>query len=102
VDSTNGVAGIGQPLGRKPHPRASYGLTGTPYRRGRLRWEGDSLLGSGRVVATVEPDSEWPGLWRVRIPDGCLSDKVNRTRARDVAETMALEALGREVSAEAA
>ena len=102
VDSTNGGVGVGQPLGRKPHPRASNGLTGTSYRRDRLRWEGDSLLGSGRVVATVEADAEYPTLWRVRLPDGHLSDMVNRTRAKDAAETLALATLGREVSAEAA
>jgi hypothetical protein len=103
VDSTNGGAGVGQPPERKPHPRASYGPTGTSYRRDRLRWDGDSLLGSGRVVATVELDSEWPGLWRVRLPDGHISDMTNRTRTRDAAAALALVVLNREeVSAQAA
>jgi hypothetical protein len=104
VDSTSSGAGVGQPPGRKPHPRASYGLSGTSYRRTRFRWDGDRLMiGSGHLIATVEPDSEWPGLWRVRLPDGRLSDMVNRTRAKDAAETLALVVLNREeVSAEAA
>ena len=29
-----------------------------------------------------EPDAKWPGMWRVRWPDG-LSDMVNLTRAKD-------------------
>jgi hypothetical protein len=32
-------------------------------------------------VASIEPDSDWRGLWRVRLPDGGLSDLVNRTTA---------------------
>jgi hypothetical protein len=102
VDSANSGAGVGQPLGRKPHPRASYGLAGTSYRRGRLRWEDDHLLASGHLIATIEPDAEYSTLWRVRLPDGHLSDMVNRTRAKDAAETLALAALGREECAEAA
>jgi hypothetical protein len=33
------------------------------------------------IVASIEPDSDWRGLWRVRLPDGGLSDLVNRTTA---------------------
>jgi hypothetical protein len=34
----------------------------------------------------VEPDSRWPGImYRVRWPDGRLSDMTNRTRANDAA-----------------
>ena len=28
----------------------------------------------GRVLAAIEPDREWPGMWRVRMPDGYLTD----------------------------
>ena len=31
----------------------------------------------------VVPDANWRGMWRVRWPDGSLSDMVNLTRARD-------------------
>jgi hypothetical protein len=33
---------------------------------------------------TVEPDGQWPSMWRVRKGDR-LSDMVNLTRARDAA-----------------
>jgi hypothetical protein len=33
------------------------------------------------------------GLWRVRLPDGGLTDMLNRTRARDAAVSLALAAL---------
>ena len=32
----------------------------------------------------------YPGMWRIRTPDGQLSDMVNRTRAKDAAITIAL------------
>jgi hypothetical protein len=32
---------------------------------------------------TVVPDAEWPKMYRVRGPDGSLTDMVNLTRARD-------------------
>jgi hypothetical protein len=103
VDSVNGVAGIGQPSGQKSRPRASYGPTGAPYRRDRLRWDGDRLLlGSGRLVAMVEVDAEYSTLWRVWLPDGHVSDMANRTRAKDAAETIALAVLACEECAEAA
>jgi hypothetical protein len=31
----------------------------------------------------VVPDQKWPGMYRVRQPDGSLSDMVNLTRAKD-------------------
>jgi hypothetical protein len=34
---------------------------------------------------TVVPDEEWPGMYRVRPPDGSLSDMLNVTRAKDAA-----------------
>jgi hypothetical protein len=29
------------------------------------------------------PDGRWPGMWRIRRPDGTLTDMVNLTRAKD-------------------
>ena len=57
-----------------------------------IRWDGNQLrLSSGRrVLATLEPDQQWPGLWRVRLPNGSVSDMVNKARARDAARTLAL------------
>ncbi|HEX9322911.1 MAG TPA: hypothetical protein VF913_12430 [Xanthobacteraceae bacterium] len=37
-------------------------------------------------------DSKWPGMFRVRLPDGTLSDLVNLSRANDLARDLALEA----------
>jgi hypothetical protein len=31
----------------------------------------------------IVPDAKWAGMFRVRYPDGSLSDKVNLTRAKD-------------------
>jgi hypothetical protein len=45
------------------------------------------------LVATIEPDTEWPNLWRVVLPDGHISDMVNLTRAKDAAASLALARL---------
>jgi len=37
----------------------------------------------------VVPDPERPGMYRVRLPDGQLTDMVNLTRARDAAQVLA-------------
>jgi hypothetical protein len=44
----------------------------------------------GRVLAAIEPDREWPGMWRVRMPDGRLTDMLNLSRAKDAAASLAL------------
>jgi hypothetical protein len=38
----------------------------------------------------IERDSKWPNMWRVRLPNGTLTDMLNLTRAKDavVALTM--------------
>ena len=38
---------------------------------------------------TVVPDKEWRGMYRVRKPDGRLTDMINLTRARDAARCFA-------------
>jgi hypothetical protein len=58
------------------------------YERKDLRWRGDDLcLRSGRVVASI--DRTGPG-FRVRMPDGRLSDWANITRITDAAYSLAL------------
>jgi hypothetical protein len=42
----------------------------------------------------IVPDGRWLGMFRLRLPDGSLSDILNLTRARD-----ALAAIRHEVSA---
>jgi hypothetical protein len=70
-------------------------------RRARhMRWDGGQLrLTTGRLLAIVEPDPDWPNMWRVHMPDGHVSDMVNRTRAKDAAISLALEALNPERAA---
>jgi hypothetical protein len=74
----------------------SSAATRREYRQKDLRWDDQRLrLNSGRVLATVEPDSKWPGMYRVRLPDGHLTDIVNPTRAKDAAVHLALANLNR-------
>jgi hypothetical protein len=40
-------------------------------------------------LAEVVPDANWSSMWRVRWPDGGLSDMVNLTRAKDAAFVIA-------------
>jgi hypothetical protein len=49
----------------------------------------------GRVLAAVEPNCEWSGMWRVRVPNGYLTDMVNLSRAKDAAASLALAVLNR-------
>ena len=59
-----------------------------------LKWDGLKLrLKSGRLLATVEPDAKWPKMYRVRLPDGHVTDMVNLSRARDAARHLALRVL---------
>jgi hypothetical protein len=55
-----------------------------------LKWRGRELrLKSGRLLATVEPDGKWVGMFRVRLPNGHLTDMVNLSRAKDAAISLA-------------
>jgi hypothetical protein len=48
-------------------------------------WRGRRLMVCGRLVATVVPDATWPKMWRVKLPNGHVTDMVNLTRAKDAA-----------------
>lgn len=61
--------------------------------RDGLKWQGDRLYFGNRLMASIEPDSKYPNMWRVRLPDGKLSDMVNQTSARDAARALALAQL---------
>jgi hypothetical protein len=66
------------------------------YDRQDLMWDGRQLRlfsSRGRVLASVERDQTWPGMWRVRLPDGYLTDMVNLSRAKDAAASLALNVL---------
>jgi hypothetical protein len=61
------------------------------YDRHDLKWIGRELrLNSGRLLATVEPDGNFVGMFRIRLPSGYLTDMVNLTRAKDAAISIAL------------
>jgi hypothetical protein len=47
----------------------------------------------GRVLSAIEPDREWLGMWRIRTPDGHLTDILNLSRAKDAAASHALATL---------
>ena len=61
-----------------------------------LQWRGNALQLGRRVLARIEPDATWPGMWRVRLPDGRLTDMVNISRARDAARALAVRILNTE------
>jgi hypothetical protein len=71
--------------------------------RDRLNWhKADGRLflyhGNNRnPLLTVEPDSKYTGMYRIRFPEGGLSDMVNLTRAKDAAIALALQSLNSEV-----
>jgi hypothetical protein len=63
------------------------------YDRADLLWDGNLLRlrsGRGGVLAAIELDGEWPGMWRVSLPEGRLTDMLNLSRARDAAASLAL------------
>ena len=66
------------------------------FGRQDLIWDGSQLqLLSNRslVRASIEPDQTKPGMWRVRLPDGHLTDMFNVSRAKDAAASLALGVL---------
>jgi hypothetical protein len=60
-----------------------------------LDWQGNNLCLIGRKtpIVSIEQDKTYPNMWRVRFPDGRLTDMVNLTRARDAARGAALSIL---------
>jgi len=66
------------------------------YRSRDLKWDVRQLrLRSGRLLATIEPDGTWVGMFRVRLPNDRITDMVNITRAKDAAICLALADLNR-------
>jgi hypothetical protein len=67
--------------------------------RDRLTWRKDGvwlLLFHGsdqNPLAIIEPDAKYFRLYRIRYPDGHLSNMVNLTRAKDAACSFALRSL---------
>jgi hypothetical protein len=73
---------------------------GRIYSNTELIWHGNVLKLERREVAQVVPDAKWPGMWRVCLPDGRLTDMVNRTRAKDAALALACASLNRKQDAQ--
>jgi hypothetical protein len=65
------------------------------YRARELKWHDRQLKLGSRLLATIEPDGTWAGMFRVRLPSGHVTDMVNVTRAKDAAISLALAALNR-------
>ncbi len=50
-------------------------------------------MGHRNAIVHVVPDQRWPGMWRIRHPDGRLSDMANLTWAKDGAKGLAMRLL---------
>jgi hypothetical protein len=49
--------------------------------RDDFRWTGNRLrLKTGRLLATIKPDSDWPKMYRVHLTDGHVTDITARPR----------------------
>jgi hypothetical protein len=66
-------------------PRAPSGRYHTGHVREEGVWKGDNLWFRGKCVAAIVQDNVYTEMWRVRLPNGKLSDMVNRTRAKEAA-----------------
>jgi hypothetical protein len=68
-----------------------------------LNWKGDQLYCGNRRLLRIVPDQKYPGvMWRVEMPDGALTDMVNRTRAKDAAVAIGLKILNQQETSPAA
>jgi hypothetical protein len=56
--------------------------------------------GSRTILARIVADRVYPGMWRVKLPSGKLSDMTNLVRAKDAATSIALAILNREQKAQ--
>jgi len=55
----------------------------------KIIWKGNRLYLESRFSGyQIQIDEKYPTMWRVRSPDGTLSDMVNLSRAKDAAEVM--------------
>ena len=63
-----------------------------------LSWKGNKLFVHGFKEHLLEnvPDTKYPKMWRVKYPDGRLTDMVNLTRAKDAAANILISKLNKE------
>jgi hypothetical protein len=69
-----------------------YGRPQLTWRPADDRWA-LYCVGHLDAVLHVVPDDVHPGMWRIRRPDGSLTDMANLTWARDGAISIALDLL---------
>jgi hypothetical protein len=67
---------------------AFISVTGTQdtHSRDRGNNQGDVTLTTQQprgLDRRIVPDAKWPGMYRIRRPDGSLTDMVNLTRAKE-------------------
>lgn len=67
------------------------------YRRHQLKWIGNRVTYGGNTLSEIIPDAQWPQMWRVKYPDGRVSDMVNLSRACEAAMDAALVVLNSRV-----
>jgi hypothetical protein len=71
----------------------------TIIRSDQLNWRPDGdgfaicLERRTSAILHVVPDKTYAGMWRVKFPDGSLSDMANLTRAKDAGRAHALAIL---------
>jgi len=64
-----------------------------------IKWDGLRLrLCTGRLLATVQADDRWAGMYRVLLSDGHLTDMVNLARAKDAAISLAITELNKKAA----
>ena len=63
-----------------------------------LTWKGNKLCLGARKIVEIVQDAKYPTMWRVKKPDGSLTNMVNITRARDAARGWALRILNTQES----
>ena len=66
-----------------------YGRYYGGHVRKQGEWRGKELWFRDRHVASIIQDDKYPQMWRVKLPDGSISDMVNLTRAKDAAISLA-------------
>jgi hypothetical protein len=96
VTENKRISGLPPPF--LAHPKKDRPM----YDRQDLIWDGRQLrLLSNRslVLPSIEPDQTWPGMCRIRLPDGHLTKMVNLSRAIDAAASLALGILNRHLEA---
>jgi len=70
--------------------------TGHIYGRKDFTWHEQSdgwalhAIGHRSAIVHVVPDKVWPGMWRIRHPNGRLSDMANLSWAKDGAIAVAM------------